>query len=63
MPKPQHERDFDTSDRRAAGCAGKVSYPNGAVAHRVFRRTRARKSQGDVYRCRYCRGFHIGNRS
>jgi hypothetical protein len=63
MPKLQREPDLDMSDRRAASCAGKIAYPNGAVAHRVFRRTRIRKFQGDVYRCRFCRGFHIGNRS
>lgn len=63
MPKLQHEPNFDTKDRRAAACDGKQAYPNGAVAHRVFRRSRARKFQGGVYRCRYCRGFHIsGNR-
>jgi hypothetical protein len=63
MPKPLHEPEFDTRDRRAAACDGKVAYPNGAIAHRVFRRTRAHKFQGAVYRCRFCRGFHIGNRS
>jgi hypothetical protein len=62
VPKPPHEPDFDTPDRRSAGCDGKVAYPNGAVAHRVFRRNRVRKFQDVVYRCRFCRGFHIGNR-
>ena len=33
----------DTPAARAAVCNGKVSYPNGAIAHRVFRRTRVRK--------------------
>lgn len=61
MPKLQHEPDLH--DRRAAACDGKVAFPNGAVAHRVHRRTRVRKFKAAVYRCPYCRSFHIGNRS
>lgn len=46
-----------------AGCRGKVVFASYGAADRIQkRRARDRKFvKGNVYRCRVCRGFHIGS--
>jgi hypothetical protein len=50
-----------------ASCAGKLQYRDySAAAHRVKRQRRRFKDKRhdearvSVYRCPYCRGFHVG---
>lgn len=45
----------------AAQCAGKESFSDMKTARKVAkRRRRVRDMTGDAYRCRFCRGIHIG---
>ena len=48
---PQQDQD------RAAGCIGKHRFDNPQKAHEVAEKARHRV---EVYRCRFCGGWHIG---
>lgn len=46
---------------RQAACDGKVAYPDHALAMEVaIRMRRRRKRRLNIYRCRWCRCWHIG---
>jgi hypothetical protein len=51
---------------RRKQCAGKVRHPSRALAEfQRYELVQARLARGplNVYRCRFCRGFHVGRRS
>jgi hypothetical protein len=42
-----------------AGCVGKARYDSPRLAHQVAKRV-SRKHRVDVYRCKFCGGYHHG---
>jgi hypothetical protein len=53
-------REVGKLAEKLAGCTGKLQYPSFSAAQRVVKR------QGGpvhVYRCEYCRSFHIGKKA
>lgn len=55
-------------DRKAAGCAGKISYASPQLANDTIRRMRSnigrakRLKDLTAYHCRYCGMYHLGRR-
>lgn len=55
------------SEHHTASCAGKMGYKNKGDALKVVRRMNRRpgskyaKSDLGVYRCYFCKMFHVGN--
>ena len=55
--------DRDPVGMHAAACKGKEGFANGARAHRVARERRKRRGVVRiVYRCPFCRQFHIATK-
>ena len=50
---------MDNEDRRYASCIGKIRYETGNEAGLVKDK---KKQDLQVYRCEFCRGFHVGRR-
>lgn len=44
-------------------CAGKLSFPDRVSATKAMRRAQEKGRDMNAYCCKYCRLFHIGNRT
>lgn len=58
MPRPS--RHVEDPAPIAAACVGKEAFDSPKLAHEVSKRRRRLKGPQDVYRCPYCRAYHIG---
>lgn len=48
---------------RVFACEGKVRYHTWSHAERVVKAQRRKDRKLGVYVCRWCQGFHLGNRA
>lgn len=49
---------------RRKSCTGKVRHPSADAGHdhiHQLNRTRGYQGRMDVYRCRFCGGYHVGH--
>lgn len=71
--KPYTSDQFDRATAIAAQCFGKVTFPSWDAAHKILRahqknakkatahkQARAERATLNIYRCRFCHGWHIG---
>lgn len=56
----ENDERHDKRGRYLSQCEGKISFDSAHRAYAVASRRQGVGKAGSPYRCRYCRGWHIG---